>query len=181
MSVLLLASSITEVRTGLIFWTIVTFLIVAFVLRRFAWGPILSVVREREKQIENAIESAKRERAEAERLLNEQKQAVAEARQKAAEEMNKNRAEMDRFREELMAKSRKEAEALKAEATRSIEDARIKAVNEIKGEAVNLAIQIAEKLISEKLDDTKHRKLAEQFIEQLPGSAAAPVRAAAQG
>ncbi len=169
MSFLVLASGFTEVRPGLIFWTILTFVLVAFVLKAKAWKPILDLVAEREKQINNAIESAKRERSEAEKLLAEQKTAIAEARREATEMMRKNSADMERFREELMTKSRKEAEELKADAKRSIEDEKVKAVAMIKGEAVNLAIQIAEKLISEKLDDSRHRLLAEQFIEQLPG------------
>src|SRR6266849_1425010 len=116
MSLLLLAtSSFMEIRPGLIFWTLVTFLILAIVLRAKAWKPILDLVDEREKQIINAIESAKRERAEAEKLLAEQKTAIAEARREAAEMMRRNREEMDRFREELLARSRQEAEQLKAD------------------------------------------------------------------
>ncbi|MFZ5468661.1 MAG: F0F1 ATP synthase subunit B [Myxococcota bacterium] len=165
---LLAAASFLDIRPGLIFWTIVTFIVVALVLRAKAWKPILDLVEEREKQISNAVESAKKERAEAERLLAEQKTAIAEARREAAELMRKNQAEMEKFRDELMAKSRKEAETLKQEATRAIADERAKAVAEVKAEAVNLAIQIAEKLLGEKLDDTKHRAMAEQFIAQLP-------------
>ena len=90
------------------FWTIVTFLIVFFAARQGV-GPHLGVVAEREKQITNSIESAKRERAEAERLLAEQKTA-GEARREAAESLRRNQAEMERFREELRPRSRKEAE-----------------------------------------------------------------------
>ena len=79
----LAASSFVEVRPGLIFWTIVTFVLVLLVLRAKAWGPILSLVEEREKQISSSIESAKRERAEAEKLLDEAKKAIAAARRSA--------------------------------------------------------------------------------------------------
>ncbi len=168
MSTLLIASGFTDIRPGLIFWTLVTFTLVAIVLRAKAWRPILDLVSEREKQIHLAIESAKRERAEAEKLLAEQKVAIAEARREAAESLQKSKAEMDRFRDELMAKSRKEAEELKASAARDIAAERQKALSEIKSLSVDLALQIAEKLISEKLDDHKHRTLAEQFIDQLP-------------
>jgi F-type H+-transporting ATPase subunit b len=168
MRFLVLASGFTDIRPGLIFWTLVTFAIVAIVLRAKAWKPILDLVAEREKQINNAIESAKRERAEAEKLLAEQKTAIADARREAAENMRKNTAEMEKFREELMAKSRKEAEEFKAIAKRAIDDQFTKAAAELKAQSVNLAIQIAEKLISEKMDDTKHRQLAEQYIAQLP-------------
>jgi F-type H+-transporting ATPase subunit b len=167
MDCLLLASSFVEVRPGLIFWTLVTFALVALVMRLKAWKPILDLASEREKQIENAIESAKRERAEAEKLLVEQKAAIAEARREAAELMRKNTAEMEKFREELMAKSSKQAEELLHSARQSITEERAKAIAEVKSITVDLAIDITQKLIGERLDDTKHRHLAEQFVDQL--------------
>jgi len=173
-ALVLAASSFTEIRPGLIFWTILTFIIVAIVLRVTAWKPILELVSEREKQIEASIESAKRERAEAEKLLAEQKAAAAQARHEAAEMMRKNQADMERFREELMAKSRKEAEQLKAEAERAINEERVKAIAEVKALTVDLAIDIATKLLGEQLDGPKQRKLAEQFIEQLPKPSEGP-------
>jgi F-type H+-transporting ATPase subunit b len=163
----LAAGSLTDVQPGLVFWTLITFLIVAFVLRRVAWGPLLTAVNEREKQIQSSIDAAKRERAEAEKLLTEQKTAIAAARQESAEALRKTQADMEKLREELMGKSKKEAEELKADARRTIEAERVKAIADIKNEAVNLAIQIAEKLLSEKLDDHKQRALAEQFIADL--------------
>ena len=170
----LAASSFTEIRPGLIFWTIITFIIVAIVLRVTAWKPILELVSEREKQIADSIEAAKRERAEAEKLLAEQKAEVAKARHEAAEMMRKNQADMERFREEVMATSRKEAEQLKAEAERSINEERVKAIAEVKALTVDLAIDIATKLLGEQLDGPKQRKLAEQFIEQLPKPSEGP-------
>lgn len=163
----LAAGGITDVKPGLVFWTLVTFIIVAFVLRRSAWGPILKAVEEREKGIANAVESAKRERAEAEKLLGEQKTAIAAARSEAAEMMRKNQADMEKFREELMGKARAEAESLKADARKTIEDERVKAVTELKGYSVTLAVQIAEKLLEEKLDAAKHQALAEKFVAEL--------------
>ncbi|HEX5752715.1 MAG TPA: F0F1 ATP synthase subunit B [Archangium sp.] len=164
----LAASSFVEVRPGLIFWTLVTFIIVAIILRAKAWGPILSLVEEREKQIASSIEAAKRERAEAEKLLAEQKTAIAEARRDAQEMLRRNQQEVEKFREELMARSRKEAEEFKASATREIEEQKSKAIAEVKAMAVDLSMEVASKLLNERLDDTKHRALAEQFVQGLP-------------
>lgn len=167
MNFIVLASSFTDVKPGLIIWTWITFIVVALILRKFAWGPLLSAVEGRERNITNAIESAKRERAEAEKLLSEQKSAVAAARQEAADAVRKTQAEMEKFREELMSKARKEADSMKADAQRAIADERAKAIADIKGEAVKLSIAIAEKLLSEKLDDAKHEALAQQFVTDL--------------
>ena len=168
MNTFLLAADFLQVRPGLIAWTLLTFVLTLVVLRWKAWGPILSLVEEREKQITSAIESAKKERAEAEKLLAEQKTAIAQARQEAAEMMRKNQQEVERYREELMAKSRKEAEEFKTQARREIEDQKAKAIAEIRSMAVDMAIDVAGKLISERMDDAKHRALAEQFIKGLP-------------
>lgn len=167
MNLIVLASSFTDVKPGLIIWTWITFIIVLFILRKFAWGPLLSAVDSREKSITNAIESAKRERAEAEKLLAEQKTAIAQARQEAADAVRKTQADMERFREELMDKARKEADSLKADAQRAIVEERTKAVAELKAESVKLSIAIAEKLLNERLDDAKHQQLAQQFVQDL--------------
>ncbi|MCP3136494.1 F0F1 ATP synthase subunit B [Pyxidicoccus xibeiensis] len=172
----LAASSFVSVRPGLIFWTIVTFVLVMIVLRWKAWGPILSLVEEREKQIANAIESAKRERAEAEKLLADQKTAIAEARREAADMMRRNQQEMEKFRDELMAKSRKEAEELKLSARREIDEQKSKAIAEVRGMAVDLAMEVAGKLIGERMDDSKQRALAEQFVKGLPAAGTTSVR-----
>jgi F-type H+-transporting ATPase subunit b len=165
---LLLASSLTEIRPSLIFWTLVTFLFVFFILRWRAWGPVMSIIDEREKQIRNAVESAKRERAEAERLLAEQKTAIAEARRDAADVVRKSQAEMEKFKEQMMAEARKKADEELVNAQRQIQDEKEKAVAEVKAMAVDLALRAAERLLDERLDDRKHRALVEQFIDQLP-------------
>ena len=174
MNLLVLASNtFTDVKPGLIIWTWLTFIVVLFILRRFAWGPLLSAVEGREKNINNAIESAKRERAEAEKLLGEQKTAIAAARQEAADAVRKTQADMEKFREELMTKARKEADSLKADAQRAINEERVKAVAELKAEAAKLSIAIAEKLLGERLDDARHQALAQQFVTDL-GKAQTP-------
>jgi F-type H+-transporting ATPase subunit b len=167
MNSLVLASSFTDVKPGLIIWTWITFIVVLFILRKAAWGPLLKSVEDREKNIVNAIDSAKRERSEAEKLLGEQKTAVAQARQEAADQVRKTQADLEKFRDELMGKARKEADDLKAEARRTIDEERLKAIGDIKGEAVKLSLQIAERLIAEKLDDAKHQALAQQFAVDL--------------
>ena len=166
-SLILAAGSLTDVQPGLLFWTLVTFIIVAFVLRRMAWGPLLESVNEREKQIQSSIDAAKRERAEAEKLLGEQKTVIAAARAEAAEALRKTQSDMEKLREDLMNKSRKEAEDLKVEARKAIEAEKVKAVADLRNEAGSLAIQIAEKLLNEKLDDGKHRAMVDQFVTDL--------------
>jgi len=167
MPLLLAESGFLEVRPGLIFWTLVTFFCAAWVLRRVAWRPILTRVEEREKSLQGSLDAAKHERAEAERLLGEQKAAIATARREASEMVRKNAEDVERLRADLLAKARAQAEELKADAKRAIEDEKVKAVAEVKGVAADLAVQIAEKLLGEALDADKQRKLAQQYLESL--------------
>ncbi len=174
MPFLLAENSFLEVKPGLIFWTLVTFAIASYVLRRVAWGPIVARVDEREKVIQASIDAAKHERAEAEKLLGEQKAAIAQARREAAEMVRKNAEDVERLRTDLLAKARVQAEELKADAKRSIEEEKTKAVAEVKGVAADLAIQIAEKLLGENLDADKQRRLAQQYLDSLPISPPRP-------
>lgn len=174
MPLLLAESGFLEVRPGLIFWTLVTFVLTAFILRRVAWGPIVARVEEREKTIQAALDAAKHERAEAEKLLGEQKAAITGARREAAEMVRKNAEDVERLRADLLNKARAQAEELKADAKRAIEDEKVKAVAEVKGVAADLAVQIAEKLLGEHLDAEKQRKLAQQYLESLGQSPTRP-------
>src|SRR5687767_6772205 len=146
-SLLLLASGFTEIRPGLIFWTIVTFIVVFLVLRWKAWRPILDLVEEREKQISNSIESAKRERAEAEKLLAEQKAAIADARRESADLVRKSQAEMEKFRDTVMADAKKKADEELLSARKQIVDEKLKALAEVRGVAADLAVEIASRLL----------------------------------
>jgi len=165
---LLAVASLTEVSPGLIAWTIITFVVLMLVLKRTTWGPILSLVEEREKAIVDAVDAAKRERAEAEKLLAEQKSAIADARREAAEMMAKNRDEVERFRQDLMAQSKKEADALLTQARQQIDDERVKAVAQVKAQAVELVLAATAKLVGQSVDDAKHRQLVNEYIATLP-------------
>jgi len=161
-------ANIMSVHPGLTFWTIVTFIVALLILRVTAWKPIISTLDEREKTIREAIEGAKRERLEAERLLEEQKTAVADARREVAELVRKNQADVEVAREKALEKAKVDAEALLVQARRTIEEERKKAIAELKLTAVDLAIAAAGKLIETNLDEDKQRKLAEEFLEKLP-------------
>jgi F-type H+-transporting ATPase subunit b len=177
---LVLAAGLVDVKPGLIFWTLITFFVVAFLLRRFAWGPILNVVDQREKAIAGSLEVARRERQEAEKLLADQKDALQKARSETAEMMRRNADDVEKLRVELVAKARAEAEAQKTEALREIASERTKAVAEVKSLAGALAVQIAEKLINKSLDPTKQRELVAEYLADVGKASGAPPRAPKQ-
>lgn len=170
MPLLLAIADVTQVNPGLTFWTIATFIVVLVILSQVAWKPMLGLIEEREKAIRDSIDAAKRERAEAEKLLAEQRSAIADARREAAEMMKKNKEETERMRAEDIGRAKKEADELVAAARRQIEDEKKKALAEVKGFAVDLALQAASKLLSTTLDDAKHKQLVEEYLNKLPAS-----------
>ena len=165
-----LAAGIMELNPGLSLWVGITFLVLIWVLKRFAFGPIVRMLDERERTIREAIEQAKKEREEAERMMTQQKEALARAHREAAELAKRSQAEMEAFRVDLAGKAKKEADDLVASARRQIEEEKVKAVAEIKGQTVDLAIAAASRILKVGLDDKAQRALVEEYIAQLPAS-----------
>lgn len=163
-----LAAGIMELNPGLTLWVAITFLLLIGVLAKFAFGPILRMLDERERTIRDAIEQARKEREEAERLMARQKEALARAQREAAELAKRSQAEMESLRADLAAKARQEADELVASARRQIEEEKVKAVAEIKGQTVDLAIAAAGRILKVGLDDRAQRTLVEEYIAQLP-------------
>ena len=168
----LAAGSLTTINPGLTLWTGITFLVLLFVLGRFAWGPIVKMLAERERTIRDAIESAKKERAEAERMLAEQKESLARAQREAAELAKRNAQDVEKLRVELTERARKEADELVATARRQVAEEIAKARGELKAMVVDLAIDAAGRLVKANLDDKAQRALVEEYIAQLPAQRA---------
>ncbi len=168
----LAAGGIADINPGLTLWAAITFLVLLVVLSKFAWGPIVKMLDEREKTISEAIESAKKERAEAEKLLASQKEALAKATREAAEIAKRNQDEVEKLRQELTAKARKEAEELVASARKQINEEKSKAAAELKGMVADLAIEAAGKLVKANLDEKAQRQLVEDYLKQLPAGRA---------
>jgi F-type H+-transporting ATPase subunit b len=163
-----LAAGIMELNPGLTLWVAITFVFLIAVLAKFAFGPIVRMLDERERTIREAIEQAKKERGEAEKMMAQQKESLARAQREAADLAKRSQAEMESFRAELAAKARKEADELVASARHQIEEEKVKAVAEIKGQTVDLAIAAAGRILKVGLDDKAQRALVEEYIAQLP-------------
>ena len=165
---MLAAGALTDINPGLTLWAAITFLVLLAVLSKFAWGPIVKMLDERSSTIHEAIESAKKERAEAEKLLAAQKESLARASREAAELAKKNLQEVEALRQDLTAKAKKEAEELVASARRQIGEEKSKAIAELKSYVAALAIEAAGRLVKANLDDKAQRQLVQEYIEQLP-------------
>jgi F-type H+-transporting ATPase subunit b len=165
---MLLAAGLTDINVALVVWTLVTFGLLVIVLKRFAWGPILETIEAREKTINDALESARRERAEAEKAAADMRASLDKARGEAADLIRKNQAEVAAAKTELMAAARKESEALLVQARQSIEEERRAAVADLRSQVVDIAIEAAGRLLQVQMDEKKQRQLVEEYLAKLP-------------
>jgi len=154
---------------GLILWTIVTFLALAWVLKRFAWKPILAIIEAREKNIQEALEDSKRAREAADEALAKNRELMAQTRGEAAKIVAEGQKEAERIRAEILAKARAETTTVLEQGRRQIEFETKQAVAELKATVVQVALDAAGKVIQASLDEPRHRKLVEQYLDELPG------------
>jgi F-type H+-transporting ATPase subunit b len=164
----MLAAGFTDINFALSVWTAITFGILIVVLGKFAWGPILAMVEQREKTIAESLEGAKKERQEAEKAAAESKASLEKARAETAELVRKNQAEVAAAKAELMAAAKKESEELLAAARKTIAEEQRQAVSEVRNLAVDLAIAAAGKLVQSQMDAQQQRKLVEEYLKALP-------------
>jgi len=159
---------LVELRINLMFWTLIIFGILYFMLRKWAFPAILGAVEKREKALEDALASAKRDREEAQKLLENHHRQIEAARGEAQKLIAEGRAVAEKMRNDLLEQTRQEQQGLLERARREIETEKERAVAQLRREAVNLAIAGASKVIEENLDNTKNRQLVEGFLSSLP-------------
>ncbi len=143
---------------GTIFWMLLMFIILLVILKKFAWKPILSALENREKSIENSLRSADRARGEMEQLKADNEKIMAEARLERDNMLKETKQLSDKILSEARIKASEEARLL-IEATREvIANEKSSAVDEIRKQVALLSVEIAEKILREKLKDVNQQK-----------------------
>jgi len=155
------------VEFGLMFWTVLVFLTLLLILRKFAWPALLGAVEAREKALEEMLAEAERSRAEAAKLLEQHERMLAEARTSAHALLAEARTAAEKERALAMEKTRQEQEELLERARRDITAERDRAVIELRREAVDLSLAAASKLIGEELDTDKDRRIVQEYLAGL--------------
>lgn len=163
-------SALIEPHLGTIIWTILTFIIFAFLLSKFAWKPLLGALDARETSIRESIESATKEREEAEKVLAESKQLVAEAHRERATAMSSAQEEAERLKAEILEEARLQREKTLEQTDAQVQASLRQAKAELRGVAVDLAIQAAGKLLHKNLDEPTQRQLVESYLADLEKS-----------
>jgi F-type H+-transporting ATPase subunit b len=152
------------INVGVSFWTLVIFLVLLFVLGKFAFPPILGYAAAREERIQNALDEARRQREEAAALLEQQRQELNDARQQSQAVIAEGRQAAERVRADLLERARQEQEELLARARRDIERERDQAIEALRREAVEIALAAAGKLIGQRVDAPADRKIVTDYL-----------------
>ena len=153
---------------GLMFWTLLIFLVVWVILSRYAFKPITAAVEAREKALEDAIAAAKADREEAAKILAEHKRQIEAARGDAQKLIAEGRAIGDKLRADMIEETRAQQQEMLERARREIEGEKVRAIAELRREAVDLAIAGASKVIEKNLDDESNRRIVESFLATIP-------------
>ena len=157
-------------NTGVMFWTLVIFVVLLVVLSRFAFKPLTAAVEAREKALEEAITSAKRDRDAAAQLLAEQQRALDATRADAQRVIAEGRTTAEKLRNEMLEQTKQQQHELLERARTEIDNERKRAIADLRREAVELALAGASKVVERNLDDQTNRKLVESFLATVPVS-----------
>jgi F-type H+-transporting ATPase subunit b len=152
---------------GLYIWTIATFLILLWLLAKFAWRPLLAALERRQETIQKSLDDAQQARQELERLNVESRKILAEARVQAESIVSQTRSDAARLRDELKQKAQAEAAGVIKNAQRQIEMETARALQQIRTEAVDLSVALASKLLERNLTREDNERLIEETFKQI--------------
>lgn len=153
---------------GLVFWTLVVFLILLVLLKKFAWTPILTAVKSREESINNALNSAEKAKEEMASLQSSNEQLLKEAYEQRDELLKTAKQAHDAIVAEAKNNAQTEADKIMAKAQAEILAQKNAAVSEIKTQVATLSLDIAEKLLKQELStENKQKELANTLVAEL--------------
>lgn len=156
-----------SLNSGVIIWTLIIFLALVFVLGKWAWKPILGTLEARERRIQEILDAAARDRAEAEKALEEHRRQLAESRQQAQQMMAEGREAAEKVRQEMLESARRQQEELLARTRDDIRREREVAIAQLRREAVDLSLAAASRLVEKRLDSADDRRLVQEYLTRL--------------
>lgn len=153
---------------GLVFWMLLSFSVVLFLLKKFAWKPILNMLHERESSIEKALQSAERAKEEMARLQADNDKILNEAKAEREKLIKEARETKERIISEAKEEAQKEALRITENARLSIEQEKKNAMKEIKNQVASLSVEIAEKILRKELSsEVKQKSLVDGLISDM--------------
>jgi F-type H+-transporting ATPase subunit b len=154
--------------TGLIIWQLIVFVLLFLLLSRLAWKPIISSLKERELSIQSALDTAEKARLEMSQLKSDNEKLMKEAREERDKMLKEAREAGNRLREEAQGEAKRQAEKIVEDARAAINIEKQAAMKEVRTQVAMFSLEIAEKLMKQKLSDDKSQKqLVENYIQDL--------------
>ncbi len=149
---------------GDILATLVVFIILMVLLKKFAWGPLMGVMQEREDLIAGEIETAEKSRQESRKLLEEQQNLLKEARTQAQQIVENAKKQGEVSREDIIANARAEAGRIKESAVQEIANEREQALSAVREEVVALSMLAASRVLGKEISEEDNRQLINETI-----------------
>lgn len=156
-----------KIDTGLIIWTILTFIVLVIVLGKFAWKPILHALHSREQEIADSLKKAEEAKKDAERMMNENKIAMEKASNETSRLIAEGRAMAEQLKNDIVSKANESAKKILDQAKEEITREKESAMAQLRTEVADLSIAVAEKILEESLDSAKQKKMVDKALQQL--------------
>ena len=144
-----------------------SFLLLIFLVKKYAWGNITSVLDERAEKISSDIDGAEEARKKAEELASKREAELAGSRTEAKTIIENAKETAEKSKADILAEAKLEAGRLKEKANQEIAQNKAEALQSVKGDVADLTISLAGKIISQNLDGHAHKELIDQYIDQL--------------
>jgi len=168
---MLAANPLIEVRPGLMIWTVICFLVVLFVLKRYAFGPIQQMIDTRRERIQQAIAEADNARDEARKLLEEHRKLIGQAKSESEEILVEARRLADAQRDRVKQETEEDRQRRLEETRRQIEQATAQALGESRDEVGKLSLLAAEKITRKSLTGADQQRLIDEALAEIDFSA----------
>ena len=161
------ANNVFAGDVGNALWTVVIFVLVLVVLGKFAWGPLLAGLQAREAYIREALETARRDRQEAESRLREYEEKLAASRTEATAIIDEGRRDAEAVKRKIEEHARQESAKMIERARREIDAAAAEATRQLYALSAHLATELAARIIGRELDAKDHERLIEESIADI--------------
>ena len=166
--ILLAGNSLTSPAIGTIFWAVLIFTLFFLILAKFAWKPILSALRQRDDMIKGSLEAAEKARKDMLQLQSDNEAILKKAREEREDILKEARDVRDKLIAEAKGRATQEASKIVENAKAGIEREKAKALSEIHDQLATLSVEIASKLLGEKLSRTgEQEKLINKYLEDI--------------
>jgi F-type H+-transporting ATPase subunit b len=157
-----------SVDATLLWATLVVFTLFAWILGKFAWGPLLKIVEEREKTIREQVDSAQLAAAEARDLLGQHREMLKGAGRERDEILQKAVKEAELVRTDLLAKARADSDQVVARAREQMRREKGLAIAELQAQVADIAVEAASRILKSSLTEEAQRRLVDDYIRELP-------------